>query len=102
MNKKTVVFVDDEQKILKGLRRTLDPLRDDWEMLFAESGAQALEILGQAKVTALITDMRMPGMSGFELLQTVHQSYPSVIRAILILIRFQVETNDSWPSCQAS
>jgi len=83
VNKKTVVFVDDEPKILKGLRRTLDPLRDDWEMLFAESGAQALEILGQTKVTALITDMRMPGMSGFELLQTVHQSFPSVIRAIL-------------------
>lgn len=83
MNKKTVVFVDDEHRILNGLRRTLYPLRDDWDMLFAESGAQALEILEQTRATALITDMRMPGMSGFELLQTVHQSFPSVIRAIL-------------------
>lgn len=83
MNRKTILFVDDERNILKGLRRMLYPLRDDWNMLFVESGAEALETMEQNKTTVLISDMRMPGMNGFELLNTVRERYPEVVRVML-------------------
>ncbi|MBV5317678.1 MAG: HDOD domain-containing protein [Desulfobulbaceae bacterium] len=83
MTKKTVLFVDDEQKILNGLRRMLYPLQNDWNMLFVDSGAKGIEILEQTHVTVLISDMRMPLMNGFELLQTAHQRFPEVIRVML-------------------
>lgn len=83
MSKNTVLFVDDEPKVLNGLRRMLYPLQNDWNMLFAESGTEGLEILAQMKVTILISDMRMPIMNGFELLQTVFRRFPEVIRVML-------------------
>jgi HD-like signal output (HDOD) protein/ActR/RegA family two-component response regulator len=83
MTKKTILFVDDEPNILSGLRRMLYPLLKDWNMLFVESGANALEILEQSDVNVLVSDMRMPGMNGFELLQTVRKRFPRVIRVML-------------------
>lgn len=83
MTKKTIVFVDDEPNILNGLRRMLYPLQKDWDMVFAEGGAKALEILAQTDVSILVSDMRMPGMNGFELLQTVRKRFPNVIRVML-------------------
>ena len=83
MTKKTIVFVDDEPNILNGLRRMLYPLQKDWNMLFVEGGAKALEILAQSDVNVVVSDMRMPGMNGFELLQTVRKRFPNVIRVML-------------------
>lgn len=83
MNRKSILFVDDERNILKGLRRMLYPLQEDWNMLFAESGAEALATMEQNKIVVLISDMRMPGMNGFELLETVRERYPEVVRVML-------------------
>ncbi len=83
MTKKTVLFVDDEPMILNGLRRMLYPMQNDWDMLFADSGAKCLEIIEKTKVDVLVSDMRMPGMNGFELLQTVRKRWPTVIRVML-------------------
>jgi len=83
MTKKTILFVDDEPNILSGLRRMLYPLLKDWNMLFVEDGAKAIEILEQSDITVLVSDMRMPGMNGFELLQTVRKRFPRIIRVML-------------------
>jgi len=83
MTKKTILFVDDEPNILSGLRRMLYPLLKDWNMLFVEDGVKALEILEKSDVNVLVSDMRMPGMNGFELLQTVRKRFPRIIRVML-------------------
>ncbi len=81
MEKITVLFVDDEEKILRSLKRGL--LDEPYETLFVNSGKKALEILEQKKVHVLVTDMRMPEMSGLELLKIVREKYPHIIRMVL-------------------
>jgi len=73
--------VDDEEKVLTSLRRGL--LGEPYEILFAQSGKEALEILQRNPVQVLVSDMRMPEMSGLELQKTVKQRYPYIIRMIL-------------------
>ncbi len=81
--KRTILFVDDEPNILMGLKRMLRPMRDKWEMIFANSGAEALKIMGAQKVDAVVSDMRMPGMDGPELLRRVMRDHPDTIRFAL-------------------
>ncbi len=78
-----VLFVDDELRVLQGLQRMLRPMRDEWDMLFAESGEAALAEMGKAPVDVVVSDMRMPSMSGAELLTRVMREYPSTVRIIL-------------------
>jgi DNA-binding NtrC family response regulator len=81
MEKRTVLFVDDEEKVLASLKRGL--LDEPYNTLFANSGREALEILARSPVHVIVTDMRMPQMSGLELLRTVKKDYPHVIRMVL-------------------
>ena len=80
---KQVLFVDDESKVLDGLKRSLRPLRDEWNMTFVTSGAEALKTLEQAPFDVIISDMRMPEMDGAQLLTEVQQRYPQIIRIVL-------------------
>ena len=61
---KTILFVDDVANVLEGLKRMFFPMRKEWKMLFAEGGEEALALLAQHPVDVVVTDMRMPGMSG--------------------------------------
>jgi two-component system response regulator HupR/HoxA len=81
MEEKTVLFVDDEKKILTSLKRGL--LDEPYETLFANSGKEALEILKRKKVHVIVTDMRMPEMTGLELLRIVKEEYPQIVRMVL-------------------
>jgi len=81
--KRTILFVDDEPNILMGLKRMLRPMRDKWEMLFANSGQEALEVMAANHVDAIVSDMRMPGMDGPQLLRRVQKEYPDTIRFAL-------------------
>lgn len=81
--KRTILFVDDEPNILMGLKRMLRPMRDRWDMLFAGSGAEALAIMSKQQVDAVVSDMRMPGMDGPELLRRVMREHPDTIRFAL-------------------
>jgi response regulator RpfG family c-di-GMP phosphodiesterase len=78
----TVVFVDDEPDLLLGLRNRLRGLRRQWDMLFLESGTAAIERLEHG-IDVLVTDMRMPGMTGADLLEAVQQRSPGVVRFVL-------------------
>jgi HD-like signal output (HDOD) protein/ActR/RegA family two-component response regulator len=80
---KRVLFVDDEVRILDGLRRMLRPARDEWEMEFAAGGQAALEVMATSEFDVVISDMRMPGMDGAALLEQVRERFPEVIRVVL-------------------
>ena len=78
-----ILFVDDDRKVLDGLRRMLSDKRREWDMLFAENGPAALEIMAANPVDVIVTDMRMPGMDGAELLDKVQEAHPGVVRLML-------------------
>lgn len=78
-----VLFVDDEPNLLAGLRRMLRGKRDVWEMEFAEGGEAALALMAQSPVDVVVSDMRMPGMDGAQLLAEVRRSHPRTARIIL-------------------
>ncbi|QJT10316.1 response regulator [Oceanidesulfovibrio marinus] len=83
MSKSHIMFVDDEVKVLEGLQRMLRPYRKEWDMTFTESGYKAMELLETTPVDVLVTDIRMPGMSGSELLAAVKERYPRIVRIVL-------------------
>lgn len=77
----TLLFVDDEENVLNALRRIF--MEENYTILTATSGSKALEILGQQPVQLIISDHRMPGMTGAELLKTVRDRYHDTIRIML-------------------
>ena len=77
----TVLCVDDEENILSSLRRLLR--REPYRLLTASSGAQGLEILSRNEVDIVVSDQRMPDMSGTDFLKQVKTLYPDVTRIIL-------------------
>ena len=83
MEKMRVLFVDDEPNVLKGLKRSLRPMRHEWDMVFVSSGRDALEALDGEPFQAIVSDMRMPEMDGAQLLNEVLRRHPEVIRIIL-------------------
>jgi len=80
---KRVLFVDDEVRILEGLRRMLRPMRDEWEMEFAPGGEAALDAMSECPFDVIVSDMRMPGMDGASLLEQVRKRHPQVVRIVL-------------------
>ena len=80
---KRIIFVDDEPKILDGIRRMLRPMRREWEMVFAGGGEAALAELEAAPFDVVVSDMRMPGMDGATLLKHVQERFPNVVRIVL-------------------
>ena len=78
-NKPPILLVDDEPEILFSLRGLL---RKEFELYTAESGAQALEILHQHPVHVIMTDQRMPQMTGVELLQRAKGDCPEATRIV--------------------
>ena len=81
--KKRILFVDDEPMVLNGLQRTLRKMRRDWDMTFAASGREALDVLGKKPMDVIVSDLRMPEMDGGRLLAEVKKQHPQVVRIIL-------------------
>ena len=78
-----VLFVDDEPLVLQGLQRMLRNEREAWTMRFVASGREALSLLEREAFDALVTDLRMPGMDGEQLLTTVKERHPHMVRIVL-------------------
>ena len=81
--KPKILFVDDEQNVLDSLRLSLRPLRGKWDMGFALGGEAALKVLSESPHEVVVSDMRMPGIDGAQLLHEVQQRYPECVRIIL-------------------
>ena len=81
MNNIVILLVDDEPGILKSLRRTL--FEYPYKIIAASTPTEAKNILNSGKLDMIISDYKMPGMSGFELLTWVKNKYPEIIRIML-------------------
>lgn len=80
-NRYTILFVDDEERILKALARIF--LDENYEILTAANGSEALEIMSAKRVHLVVSDHRMPGMTGAEFLRHVKERWPETIRIML-------------------
>lgn len=80
---KHILFVDDERKVLEGIRRTLRIMRHEWTMTFIDSGQGALEALETRPCDVIVSDIRMPNMNGVQLLSKVKSRYPHIVRIAL-------------------
>ena len=81
--KRRILFVDDEPLVLQGLQRMLRSLREEWEMEFVSTGLEALGVMARQRFDVVVSDMRMPGMSGADLLDRVRELHPATIRLVL-------------------
>jgi HD-like signal output (HDOD) protein len=77
------MFVDDEPCVLEGIERMLFAFDRDWDVRYATSAANALEVMESNPIDALVTDMRMPGMNGADLLERVQSKWPGTLRILL-------------------
>ena len=77
----TLLLVDDEINILNALSRTLR--RDGYRILTAICAEEALEILGRDAIDVIVSDQRMPGITGTELLSKVKEMHPEIVRIVL-------------------
>ena len=76
-----LLIVDDEARILSALQRTLR--REGYDILTAESAAEALGILESQPVDGILSDQKMPGMSGMKLLAEAARRRPEAVRMII-------------------
>ncbi|WP_289029202.1 HDOD domain-containing protein [uncultured Paraglaciecola sp.] len=76
-----IMFVDDDTSILSAFKRAF--YRSGWDIKYVKDGTEALELLESFQADFIITDMKMPGMNGAELLEQVSKLYPSAVRIVL-------------------
>jgi len=81
MQKSNILLVDDEPNLTSALVRSLD--RTQFEIFTADSAQKGLLILAGNDIDVVVSDERMPGMSGSEFLTEVRKQWPSTIRMIL-------------------
>ena len=79
-NKYNILYVDDE---VGNLRVFQASFKKQYNVFIAESGAEALEVLAANNIQLVITDQKMPKMTGVELLERVVDLYPDIIKIIL-------------------
>lgn len=77
----TIMFVDDEPNILTALKRLMRST--PYRVVLAEGASSALSTLELIPVDMVVSDMRMPGMSGAELLAEIYQHYPDTLRVLM-------------------
>jgi len=71
--KKRILFVDDDRNVLDGLRRMLYPMRRKWKMEFVMAASDALKVMAHTHYDVIVSDLRMPGMDGIDLLEKVRE-----------------------------
>jgi len=81
MEKTKLLIVDDEPSIIRSLNRTLN--EEGLDILTAENGFEALSLIETNHIDLIISDQRMPQMTGVEFLQVVNQKYPNIITMML-------------------
>jgi len=80
---KRILFVDDEPHAFDELQVTLDSQSQDWEVAYAPDGETALMLLDATPFDVIVSDAYMPKMDGADLLKSVRDRFPSVVRIVL-------------------
>src|SRR5450830_1095406 len=80
-SQRSLLLVDDEINILSALKRLLR--QDKYEIVTANSGQEALTLLTSRSVDVIVSDQRMPGMTGVEFLGIAKEKYPDTVRIVL-------------------
>src|SRR6185369_3349926 len=80
-HQRTVLLVDDEENMISSLKRLLR--REGYRILSAGGGSEGLEILANNRVDVIVSDQRMPQMTGVEFLRRVKTLYPDTVRIVL-------------------
>lgn len=70
-----ILYIDDEESNLRVFRNTF---RRDFDIYLAGSAAEGIEILNETRIDIIITDQRMPGKTGLELLKEIHDMFPEI------------------------
>lgn len=78
-----ILFVDDEPRVLQGIKRMLRTMRKQWQLHFCTSADDALKAMSEEHFTVVVADMRMPITDGAALLTKVAEEHPDCIRIIL-------------------
>jgi len=81
--KKSILCVDDDESILRLLYLSLEKARIKWDMVFVNSGREALKMLSQKSFDVIVTDYVMPEMNGIELLKEAKKRYKHIKRVFL-------------------
>ena len=89
--KKRILFVDDNPDLARVYALALQGENRHWEVRKATSGKQALDMMAQTQFDVVVTDLRMPQMTGIELMVKIREQYPRTSRIILSGIRDQEE-----------
>jgi HD-like signal output (HDOD) protein len=80
---KRILFVDDDPSVLDALRNILRKQRNEWEMVFSIGAEAALEEMRDKSFDVIVSDMRMPGIDGADLLGKVRHQSPATARIVL-------------------
>lgn len=78
---KNILFFDDEESVIKALQRTVH--MQDYRVYIATNDIEAFEMLKNHDVSVIVSDLKMPGMTGKEFLNIVRPEYPDIIRIML-------------------
>lgn len=97
MTKKKILIVNDEEDLTWSILRGLSKDKHRLEVFHANSGGQALDLLNKHAIDLLVTDLRMPGINGRELIQQVRSAYPRV-KIILMTAFFSSGNQGIHPS----
>ncbi len=77
---KKILFVDDEILVLQGLKRSLRSMREVWEMSFEDDPEKALGRIKEESFDVIVSDMRMPKISGIDVLKACREHCPRAVR----------------------
>ena len=75
---KKVLLVDDDYEMLLVLKEGIEKYRDSFSILLASNGRDAVESLRKNVISLVVTDLKMPGMDGFQLLAHIMEHYPDI------------------------